>query len=319
MIARPEAHMVREAQRWHLRLKDSSATEADRRQFFNWLEQDPAHARAYERAEQLWDTLRSPAAALGAGGWHRAERRRPFRFQTVLAAAASVAIVALGIGWQSPGLVDRTFADISAAPGHPANISLADGSQVYLDGDSAVDVDLADEARNVKLIRGRTWFDVSHDTSRPFFVRAGDVTVRVVGTAFAVERRADAVIVTVERGKVAVTDADTGKAALLSPGQQLVLNGPETQGPNDVSAETSLAWRRGLIVFDRASLETVAGELNRMGAGHIFIADDSLRTLTLSGVFQSDDISSVLDALETGLNLRITRVPGVLTILQSSS
>ncbi|MFC4313758.1 FecR family protein [Steroidobacter flavus] len=231
------------------------------------------------------------------------------------ALAASVAAFALVFWFQAPGIVDRALADKSVAPGQQASVPLADGSTAYLDGDTAIDVDFNGDARRVNLVRGRAWFDVQHDSSRPFFVRAGDVDVRVVGTAFAVERRGSAVVVTVERGKVAVADKKLGTAAQLSPGQQLVLDGETIRGAENVSAETSLAWRRGLVVFDQASLATVADELSRMGAGRIVIPDESLRSLTVSGVFQSGDWHAVLDSLRSGLNLQATRVPGVVTVL----
>lgn len=312
MQAKSDA-IAREAQRWHLRLKDASATELDRRQFDNWLGLDPAHEHAYARAEQLWRDLRGPATALGADGRYRRDVRRTSGLHVTFALAASVAAFALVFWFHSPGFLDRALAGRSAAPGQQASVPLADGSSAYLDGDTAIDVDFTGDARRVKLVRGRAWFDVQHDSSRPFFVHAGEVDVRVVGTAFAVERRGSAVVVTVERGKVAV--AGPGNATQLIAGQQLVLDGQTILGPENVSAETSLAWRRGLIVFDQASLETVAHELSRMGAGRIAIADESLRSLTISGVFQTGDWQAVLDSLQSGLNLHATRVPGVVTIL----
>ncbi len=231
-----------------------------------------------------------------------------------LALAASIAAFALVFWFQSPGLVDRAFADSSTAPGQQATVPLADGSSAFLDGDTAIDVDFSGAARRVQLVRGRAWFDVQHDSSRPFHVRAGDVDVRVVGTAFAVERRGAAVEVTVERGRVAVASRDPGTTYLIA-GQQLVLDGEAMRGPENVSVETSLAWRRGLVVFDQASLATVAHELSRMGAGRIVIPEDSLGSLTVSGVFQAGDWQAVLDSLRSGLNLRATRVPGVVTVL----
>ena len=56
----------------------------------------------------------------------------------------------------------------------------------------------------LELGRGRAGFDVVPSPKRNFVVRAGDVTVTVLGTAFTVERVADRVGVTVERGTVRV-------------------------------------------------------------------------------------------------------------------
>jgi transmembrane sensor len=91
-----------------------------------------------------------------------------------------------------------------AAPG--ASTRFADGSVATpLDGSGALTV-LEDAANRiaVDLPRGRARFDVVPNRDRSFSVRAGDVTVTVVGTAFTVERIADRVGVSVERGVVRV-------------------------------------------------------------------------------------------------------------------
>ncbi len=69
----------------------------------------------------------------------------------------------------------------------------------------------------ISLARGRARFEVTPRPKRAFVVRAGDVTVSVVGTIFTVERVADRVGVTVERGRVRV-DWGTGDT-LVSAGQ----------------------------------------------------------------------------------------------------
>src|SRR5258708_2492690 len=91
-----------------------------------------------------------------------------------------------------------------AAPS--ASTRFADGSVATpLDGSGALTV-LEDAANriSVDLPRGRARFEVVPNRDRVFSVRAGDVTVTVLGTAFTVERVADRIGVTVERGTVRV-------------------------------------------------------------------------------------------------------------------
>ena len=56
----------------------------------------------------------------------------------------------------------------------------------------------------IELARGRGRFEVAPRPERPFSVRAGDVTITVIGTVFTVERVADRIGVTVTRGRVLV-------------------------------------------------------------------------------------------------------------------
>ena len=69
----------------------------------------------------------------------------------------------------------------------------------------------------LSLVRGRGRFEVTPRPKRTFLVRAGDVTVTVVGTVFTVERVADRVGVAVQRGTVRV-DWGAG-SALVTAGQ----------------------------------------------------------------------------------------------------
>ena len=56
----------------------------------------------------------------------------------------------------------------------------------------------------IDLVRGRGRFEVAPRPERPFSVRAGDVTITVLGTVFTVERVADWIGVSVARGRVLV-------------------------------------------------------------------------------------------------------------------
>ena len=69
------------------------------------------------------------------------------------------------------------------------------------------------------------------------------------------------------------------------------------------------------MVLDAAPLSRIVDELARMRTGRIVIPDASLRSLTLSGVFSVREPDAVLEALRTGLGLRITDIPGVATVI----
>jgi len=301
---------------WYLWVKQPTASAADRAACDAWRAADPAHARAFAAAAALWDRLERPATELGAGDWYR-PRRAPspvWRFaRRAGLAAATLAIIAIGVLWRDPGLLDRARADHATAPGARAEVLLADGSRAYLDGDSAIAVDFRGTARSLRLLRGRAWFDVAPDPARGFTVQAGAVEAQVLGTAFAVELAPQVTGVTVERGRVAVAVAGQ-RAAALGPGQRLRLaNGQVEQ--DSVNPETALAWRRGVIVFDRATLKAVVAELDRMGPGRVLVTDAALGELTLSGVFRADDREAVLGALRSGLGLKTTSLPAVATLI----
>ncbi|NJL50220.1 MAG: iron dicitrate transport regulator FecR, partial [Blastochloris sp.] len=241
-------------------------------------------------------------------GWLRVG----FRF-----AAASTVIVALAGGvavWRDTGLIDRAFADVATRPGEQREARLADGTLAFLDGDTALKSRMIGERREITLLRGRVWFDVAADAARPFTVHAGRVDAQVLGTAFGVDREAGAV--TVERGEVAVSDVeDTRSPVRLTAWQRVAFQRGSLGSPVAVDPEQALAWRRGLIILDRAPLSQVVEELGNMAPGRVLIVGSALRRLTLSGTFRTDDPDAVLEALRSVLELRTLSVPGFATLI----
>jgi transmembrane sensor len=98
-------------------------------------------------------------------------------------------------------------------------VRLREGSEIRLDR-ALSEVRVAEESASrvlVELVRGAARYSVVPNPARIFEVHAGAVTVRVVGTEFLVERRAEKTWVEVTRGKVRVSWGDT--QALLAAGE----------------------------------------------------------------------------------------------------
>jgi len=179
-----------------------------------------------DMAESQSDDLMRRLARVGAGidpgltdrdvdrlveGARLRRRRRLVARVGVGAAAAGIAVVAAVVvthGRQAPA-VDVARGGAARAPAvaaAPAQLRLADGSVATpLDQASALVVrEDAPKRVAIDLVHGRGHFDVAPRPERLFAVHAGDVTITVIGTAFTVERVADRIGVSVERGKVNV-------------------------------------------------------------------------------------------------------------------
>ena len=161
---------------------------------------------------------------LVAGARRQRERRRATTFRAVLAVGAAAGVVIAGAL-----IVHRAWfprrQEVAAVPasGTPPvaerTLRLSDGSTaVPLDAETKlVLVEERPDHVGLSLERGRGAFEVTPRPKRTFTVRAGDVTVTVVGTAFTVDRVADRVGVAVQRGTVRV-DWGTG-STLVRAGQ----------------------------------------------------------------------------------------------------
>lgn len=314
---------LHEATEWFVRLNNPLASNETRRAYQTWLAANAAHAEAIQAVWELWGELDQPAARLAASGWHREapapiptpRPRQPAKIGGKFAAAATVLALAAAIFvWRDPGIIDRAFADAATRPGERRDVRLADGSLAVLDGDTALNSDMAGGRRVVTLLRGRAWFDVVADAARPFTVHAGQVDVLVRGTAFEVDR--DAATVTVEHGRVAVSGPQTAYLQVdLTDWQRVAFQNDRLGTPAAIEPDQAFAWRRGLIIVDRAPLSQVVKELDKMAAGHVLIVDRQLERTTLSGTFRADDQDTVLEALRATLGVRTLSVPGVATLI----
>jgi len=88
--------------------------------------------------------------------------------------------------------------------GEQTTTQLTDGSVIWLNTDSKVEVDFNQQRRRIELVKGEAYFKVKKDKSRPFEVYANARLIRAVGTAFSVYKDANSVRVTVAEGVVDV-------------------------------------------------------------------------------------------------------------------
>jgi transmembrane sensor len=313
---------------WAVRRSEGVAPEEEAA-FRQWLDLDLAHVDAWDTIQRAWDCFGAPGTEIDAGDeMLAAMRRRALRTSTrsrigTRYAAAAAFLAAVGVSalvatsdqpiWTTPAVQTSPLAaigpaDYTSAKGQVRAITLADGSRVTLDTDSAVDVAYTRGERVVRLLRGRAFFDVEHDTSRPFSVRASNQKVVALGTHFGVRLFGRAVRVILVEGKVAVAQADRPSArTILQSGQMLFA----AQGHAVVSKarpEDALNWQRGYVTFYDDTLSTAVAELNRYTRDQLVIRDPQVAKLRVSGMFKTGDAERFGRALAQVHPVRINRI-----------
>jgi transmembrane sensor len=78
--------------------------------------------------------------------------------------------------------------------------------------------------------------------------------------------------------------------------------------------ERYLAWRRGLLVFDRTALADAAEEFNRYNREKIVIDDPAIARTPIGGTFRADNISSFVSVAQDVLGLHAATKGGVTVI-----
>jgi transmembrane sensor len=209
-----------------------------------------------------------------------------------LGLAASVAALALAIGWRAAGPEADAALSLGTAHGEQGSWPLADGSVLHLNSDSAAVVRYDAATRRVELQRGQAMFQVARDPARPFRVVVGTTEVVAVGTAFDIHRRADGATLVVLEGRVAVRRGGQPDVPVTA-GQGLDL---ATAGASAAPADLrrASAWLQRELVFEATPLAAVAGEFNRYTTVPIEVEGDALTRLPISGVFGAYDVESFL-------------------------
>ena len=290
-----------------------------------WLSVDAANAQAYADARRLWHLTGPGAAQLAQEDdlalqalLRRAQlpRRRASGAVASLAVAASVALVGmLALFWQPDRWLDDLQADYYTAPGELRTVTLADGSEVQLDGNSAIDVALSDRGREVRLRRGAAFFHVSHN-GQPFVVHAGHGEVRVLGTRFDVRREATSTQVTVEEGKVAVTPQAGRAPMLLTAAQRVEYHNGDAGALETVNPQQAFGWRQGQISFRRQPLADALAVVQRYYPGRILLLNAALGARPVSGDFASNDPQAMLNAFQGLLGYSQQTLPGATLLIR---
>ena len=302
---------------------ESSAEETARVR--QWLDADPARVALMKTLGDTLDRLPGAAAAdvdveaaLRAVKARRFEERStsPWRSNLIRIAAAIIVVLGASLVWQSASRRSNNVVAgaqlFQARPGQTDSLTLADGTHVVLGPGSALRVanGYGTRARNVDL-NGEALFDVVHDSSRPFAVHAGDAVIRDVGTRFAVRGNiGEDVHVAVTAGSVVLhaTNQPENSGVVLHAGEHGVLarNGQATVQPGTQS-DDDMAWTRGELVFDDASIEHVAIELKRWYGIDLRSDDASLTDRHVTASFKGESADEVLRVIGLTLGVRIER------------
>jgi transmembrane sensor len=258
------------------------------------------------------------------------------------AAAAAIALAAgsAAVLVKSRGRPERERAAASGVArelvtrrGERAAFNLADGTKVILGAESRLSIpagyNRAGAGRELSL-EGEGYFDVVHDSTRPFRVRTPLGTAEDIGTEFVVTTYPEAggMRVVVASGKVALRQRPrvTGPASpkdsfpllTLTQGDLARLDSAGTATVSRVDPATYLSWTRGALAFNGTPLRDVLPQLARWYDLDIRLADTSLATRRLTATFHDQSISQVLDLMALSLDLRVEREGRTVTLHPSS-
>jgi ferric-dicitrate binding protein FerR (iron transport regulator) len=315
---------------WVLKEKQKSLSPEERIELDVWRSQGPANERMYQDFHVLmesnpqWpvppDTDKAWATFVSHLPPQLAVHRQHMRIRYWLPRVAAVLLVALSIGYLVWPSSDRTDWSTDATP---LTLSLKDGTDILLASGSSLQIDFPEAWRTERRVRleGVAFFEVAKDKDRAFLIEAGDVLIRVFGTAFNVAARPeeDFIEIIVTRGSIGVHVEGGSEPIVLGAGD--VLRWDKSGGIKHQYRSTTsnhLAWHDGILTFAATPLSEVCLDLSRHFQVQIQVVA-TMASCPLTARFEDASLDEILETLMHTHELSVVSQPGGGVLLAGSS
>ncbi|HDS1818589.1 TPA: FecR domain-containing protein [Pseudomonas putida] len=297
---------VDQAIEWSIRLTYNQPDATTRAAFQAWLAGDETHRLAWARLQSLRGHFTGVPAGMARQALEklpesRLQRRQVLKLLALLAAVGTTAWSARETTpWQ------RLMADYSTQVGEHQRWTLADGSVLELNTDSAVRVRFDAQARDIELLRGELYLASGDDTAsprpRPLRIITTVATLDARGACFSVRQEAQACRLAVTEGAVRMLP-QSGHGVVAQAGETWQVTRDRVRRLPGSAADAA-AWRDGLLTVRAMPLADLLRELGRYRSGYLG-CDPHIAQRTISGNFNLADTDATLAFIAQAHGLRL--------------
>lgn len=188
---------------------------------------------------------------------------------------------------------------VSVLPGNKSKLTLPDGTNVTLNGNSQLRYDVEPKKhREVVLMKGEAYFDVAKDANCPFRVHVNDMQIEVLGTQFNVRLNEDAIETALFSGAVQLSSDSLLQDYQLRPGKKSIYRPVSHQITIcDNDGLTDARWKDGYLAFNSLPFSKVLQEIENWYGVKFQLRNQHLANDKLTGAFYKETLESVLISL----------------------
>lgn len=293
--------VIEEAISWMVKLQAGNVEETTVQECLRWRASSTMHEQAWQQLQAINQQIVELPKSLTQEVLNRDQIDRRAVLKSALLVVGVGAISATGYRY-SPW--QQWMADYGTAVGEQSTIQLADGTQVMLNTDSAIDIAYTSSERRILLLKGEIYITSGHNKSslyRPLIVQTNHGDVLALGTRFVVQQKGDSAWVSVMESAVEVSPLNASKQHVRA-GESIqfdsnTLDSVQTANPNDI------AWIDGVLVAKNMRLDAFVDKLDRYFKGKIR-CDESVSNLAISGVFPINDVPRTIEFIQNTLPVR---------------
>jgi len=308
---------LEEAAEWLMAMSAGAVTDAQRADWLAWRSSSPERAQAWQRAERLMGKLDGLPPALSMSALDRPAD--PGRRAMISRLALLLAV--LPASWAGWKLTERQgwAADYRSTVGECRQLTLVDGTQIFLNTDSAIDIRFDADERFIQLRRGEILVQTAPDIvvpARPLRVATREGRMQALGTRFSVRELDGRTYLAVIEGAIRIEPARAAAKAgtIVQAGERVDFTAHTVGRPVPVDA-TATAWTQGMLLADGMRLDDFVTQLARYQRG-VIRCDPRIAGLRISGAFPVSDTQRSLSMLESTYALRVSaHINGYWTLL----
>ena len=316
-----------EAAEWLTLLQSNEFTAQDQATLNHWKAQSVMHQSAWQRAEMVLGTFNNVPSVLGRNTLSKVDnihRRRAIKNLALVLMLTPTAYLT----YQQLPYQYRPWkmwqGDLRTATGESQTHTLADGTKLVLNTNSAVNINFSVTERRISLLAGEVIFTTGNDATenepteklaskRPFIVKTQQGSMRALGTRFSVRQHGDTTQLAVFEGAVEIAPLDSPNLIIVQAGEQRFFSNNHIQATQKVS-EDIILWEKGMLLAKNMPLGSLINELSRYRRGVLRCAP-KVEGLIVSGAFEVNDVQASLDLLQKTLPIKISSItPWWLTV-----
>lgn len=281
----------------------------------DWINKSPQNKNYFKELELYWNAegkgIEQPSFD-AEKAFERVKERSIIRmkqFRRRILRYASIACLLISTSVTYFLLQPSDISKISNNEIKEKRISLPDGSYILLAKGSTVEYseNFSGKERLVHL-SGEAFFKVAKNKSKPFIINTEHTRTTVLGTSFRIKEARTKTSINVESGIVSFTDVNnTENQIVLQKGdvaefidKQKVLFKVSNSKVNDIAIIKYLE-------YSDEKLSKICNDLKEIFNEDIIFADERLSQLTMSAVFENQNLNSILESICFTLDLEIEK------------
>ncbi|WP_127127031.1 FecR family protein [Pseudoflavitalea rhizosphaerae] len=177
-----------------------------------------------------------------------------------------------------------------------------------------------DSRKREVYLSGEAYFSIAKDSARPFLVHSGPVTTRVTGTSFSVKSDTTngKYEIRLVEGSVSLLEKKGAGEQLLGnllPNQAFYYNKAKHNWHIEPMTESeAAAIAAGGFVFRNKPLQEIARQLELYYSVAVSFTDKRIRHFEFSGIFEKPTLSKILQVIEAGGKVKISRKQDLIII-----